>query len=318
LPKTKSALIDGENILYHYLQKDLLESDIWLFQMLCARLVAGLGIWLQPEIYQRMPTLLPFAVRDPSCRKRKEGDVEAWGTPSSQGYLRDDNTLVKNIPKSMVVISSSQPLYSGKRVGNGFVAAHVWRQTKFSEIGALLASRDPWINSFVPNLVWLPSEVAKLSDREGTFTQLYLQALSAKIYRNLEVSSEMRPFVDRIWNMLEVPKGIPEQGLPETKNLSFFRADNTFIQTRIQSVADVVAAYKTVLSGQRLTSKVITSRFGDGLPSVPREQVSKRLAELERYLTAIQYVVGGSKKGTDSGQGGVGGGKRVFMTPAGT
>ena len=29
-------------------------------------------------------------------------------------------------------------------------------------------------------------------------------------------------------------------------------------------------------------------------------------------------AVGGSKKGTDSGQAGVRGGKRVFMTPAGT
>jgi hypothetical protein len=290
MPKTTSVLIDGENILYHYLQKDLFESDIWLFQMLCARLVVGLGIWLHPDIYQRMPTLLPFAVRDPSCRKRKEGDVEAWGAPSEHGYLRDDNTLVKAIPKSMVVSSSSQPLYDGKRVGNGFVAAHVWRQTKGSEIGALLASRDPWTNSFVPNLVWLPSDVAKLSDREGTFTQLYLQALSAKIYHNLEVYTEMRPFVDKIWNMLEVPTGIPKQGLPELEELSFFRANDAFIRTRRQSVADVVAAYKTVLSGEMLTSKVITTRYGDGLPSVPKEQVSKRFAELEAYLSAIPQV----------------------------
>lgn len=287
MPKTTSAAIDGENILYHYLQKDLSESEIWLFQWLCARLVAGLGIWLHPDIYQKMPTLLPFAVRDPSCRKRKEGNVEAWGEPSKHGYLRDDNTLVKAIPKSMVVSSSKQPLYDGKRVGNGFVAAHVWRQTEGSEIGALLASRDPWTNSFVPNLVWLPSDVAKLSDREGTFTQLYLQALSVKIYRNLEVSSEMRPFVDKIWNMLKLPTGIPEQGLPEVKDLSFFQAKDAFIRTQRQSVADVVAAYRTVLSGQRLTSKVITTRYGDGLPSVPREQLSKRLAELEAYLNAI-------------------------------
>jgi hypothetical protein len=283
-------LIDGENILYHYLQKDLFESDIWLFQMLCARLVAGLGIWLDPSIYQRMPTLLPFAVRDPSCRKRKEEDVEAWGAPSEHGYLRDDNTLVKSIPKSMVVSSSRQPLYSGKRVGNGFVAAHVWRQTQNSEIGALLASRDPWTNSFVPNLVWLPSEVAKLSDREGIFTQQYLQALSAKIYRNREVSSGMRPFADKVWNMLEVPTGIPEQGLPKVEDLSFFRAEDEFLRTRRQSIADVVAAYRIVLAGKRLTSKVITTRYGDGLASVPKEQLRKRLAELEAYLDAIPQV----------------------------
>ncbi|MEK7361396.1 MAG: hypothetical protein AAB133_04880, partial [Pseudomonadota bacterium] len=203
MPKNSSLLIDGENIVYHYLQKDLFESDIWLFQMLCARLVAGLGIWLDPEIYKRMPTLLPFVIRDPSCRKRTEGDTEEWGAPSEHAYLRDDNTLVKAIPKSMNVTSSSQPLYDGKRIGNGFVAAHVWRKIKGSEIGAYLASRDPWTNSFVPNLVWLPSDVAKLSDRDGTFTQLYLQALAAKIYKDLPVSQEMRPYVDKVWAMLD-------------------------------------------------------------------------------------------------------------------
>ena len=60
--------IDGDNVLYHYLQKDLLLTDIWLFQMLLARLIVSLGIWMSPRVYQRMPLLVPFAVRDPSCR----------------------------------------------------------------------------------------------------------------------------------------------------------------------------------------------------------------------------------------------------------
>jgi hypothetical protein len=287
MPKKSSTIIDGENILYHYLQKDLFESDIWLFQMLCARLVAGLGIWLHPSIYQKMPTLLPFVIRDPSCRKRKEGDLEAWGAPSVNGYLRDDNTLVKAIPKSMRVSSARQPLYNDKRIGNGFVAAHVWRQVKGSAIGATLASRDPWTNTFVPNLVWLPAEVAKLSDREGTFTQMYLQALSAKIYRHVDVVPAMRPVVERIWGMLDLPKGIPEQGLPQVEELSFFLPDDGYIRTRRQSVTDVVAALRTVLSEQPLTAKVITTRFGDGLPTVSREELTQRMNELIDYLNGI-------------------------------
>lgn len=287
MAKKSSSVIDGTNILYHYLQKDLFESDIWLFQMLTARLVAGLGIWLHPNIYQRMPTLLPFAVRDPSCRKRKAGDVEAWGAPNENGYLRDDNTLVKAIPKSMIVQSERQPLYHGRRVGNGFVAAHVWRQVKGSAISATLASRDPWTNTFVPNLVWLPTEVAKLSDREGTFTQLYLQALSAKIYRHVDVVPAMRPVAGRIWEMLDLPTGIPEQGLPKIDELSFFHARDGYIQTRRQSVADVVAALRAVLSGQPLTGKVITTRYGDGLPSVSRDQLTQRVSELDSYINAI-------------------------------
>lgn len=287
MPKNSNKLIDGRNILYHYLQKDLFESDIWLFQMLCARLVACLGIWLHPELYQRMPTLLPFVLRDPSCRKRKDGDIEAWGAPSENGYLRDDNTLVKAIPKSMKVSSTRQPLYHGRRIGNGFVAAHVWRQIKGSTVGATLASRDPWTNTFVPNLVWLPVDVAKLSDREGTFTQMYLQALSAKIYRHVDVDPKLRPVVDKIWNMLDVPTGIPEQGLPQVEELSFFKPSERYIQTRRQSIADVVAALQTILSGNPLTEKIVTRRYGDGLPSVSREELSKRAEELTKYLKAI-------------------------------
>lgn len=34
--------VDGEHVLYRYLQSELLQSDIWLFQMLTARLIVGL------------------------------------------------------------------------------------------------------------------------------------------------------------------------------------------------------------------------------------------------------------------------------------
>ena len=40
--------LDAARLFYHYLQKELLQNDIWLFQMLTARLVAALGIWLDP------------------------------------------------------------------------------------------------------------------------------------------------------------------------------------------------------------------------------------------------------------------------------
>lgn len=282
-----SGAIDGRSILYHYLQKDLFESDIWLFQMLCARLVAGLGIWLHPELYRRMPIILPFALRDPSCRRRKEGDIESWGSPTENGYLRDDNSLVKAIPRAMTIMSARQTLYDGRRIGTGFVAAHVWRQIRNSSIGASLSSRDPWINTFVPNLVWLPTEVAKLSDREGTFTQMYLQALSAKIYRHVDVPDKLRPLVDRVWRMLDVPTGIPEQGLPELEELSFFHAGEEFIRKRRQAINCVVDACRTILSGEPLTAKVVTSRYSQGLASVSRDELSRRVEELTDYLTAI-------------------------------
>lgn len=286
----KISKVDGNNILYHFLQKDLFESDIWLFQMLSAKLVASLGIWFHPKIYRQLPILLPFTVRDPSCRKRKEEDVEAWGSPDKMGYLRDDNSLVKGLPKSLSIISHGQSLYNNKRIGNGFVASHVWRQINNSSVGTNLSSRDPILNTFVPNLVWLPAQVSKLSDREGTFTQLYLQALSAKIYRDVAVPSELSSFVEKAWSMIDIPSGIPIQGLPNIDDLSFFEPSKRFLIVRRKKIEEVVDALQAISKGQRLEGKVITTRYGKGLPLVSLDEIKNRQIDLSKYLDAVLAV----------------------------
>ena len=117
---------------------------------------------------------------------KSKGIPDQWGSPNAQGFFRDDNSLVKELPGSLTVTSSSQ-LYKGRRLGNGFVASHLWRELS---IGGL-ASRHPLTYSFVPNLVWLPSEVAALTDREASFVQSYTQAISIKVYRHLPLGSSL-------------------------------------------------------------------------------------------------------------------------------
>jgi hypothetical protein len=48
------------------------------------------------------------------------------------------------------------------------------------------APRNALTYSFLPNLVWLPSQLAKLSDREGSFVQT-LAAVSRRIYRGVKL-----------------------------------------------------------------------------------------------------------------------------------
>ena len=102
MPKKSSrqqAKIDGGGVLYHFLQNDLLKTDVWLFQMIVARLVASLGIWFRPSLYQQWPLLVPYAVRDPHSRGNKKlGIADQWGTPDDAGYFRDDNSLIKKLP----------------------------------------------------------------------------------------------------------------------------------------------------------------------------------------------------------------------------
>lgn len=151
---SNSSSVDGTHLMYHYLQKSLQDEDSELFQQIVSRLIVRLGIWFPPRIYRILPIALPHVVRDPSCRGTGEDDQ--WSSPNDQGYVRDDNTLVKSLVRSFNIQSTHFPQYSGKKLGRGFVAAHVWSRT----VDGQFTTRQAITNSFLPNLVWLPANVA--------------------------------------------------------------------------------------------------------------------------------------------------------------
>jgi hypothetical protein len=273
--------LNGNHVLYHYLEKDLKEADIWLFQMLAARLFTALGVWFSRTLYASCPVLLPFAVRDPTCRPRKKGECDQRGSPNRNGYFRDDNSLIKALPRTLQISSPKNPIYNGRRLGNGFVACHVWRVK--ADGTQELSSRDPDTYSFVPNLVWLPAQVAKLTDREGSFAQAYLQALAYKIYRDVDVNSGFGPMVERAWEKLSLPKGIPDNGLPTDENLAFFEETGKYVERRLCVIRTVAAAIQDVVAGRMIRTKIVSSRYTEGLPKLSRLEVE----ELAEALTAI-------------------------------
>jgi hypothetical protein len=280
--------VDGENILYHYLEKGLQESDVFLFQMLAARLVSALGVWFSPTLYQQFPILLPFAIRDPNCRPRRRGDPDFWGAPNQKGYFRDDNSLIKSLPRTLPIESTDNPLYHGRRLGNGWVACHVWRQLNETENSAPVSTRDPDTYSFIPNLVWLPKQVAKLTDREGSFSQTFLQALSVKIYRSVPVSDSIRPIVERAWSKLPITPGIPTKGLPDVAGLSFFMETENFLISRAKASRTVAKALGAIAAGQVITKKVISSRYTEGIKNLSPDFAQSLNMELDNYISSIE------------------------------
>ena len=277
-----ATAVDGNHVLYHYLEKDLKEADIWLFQMLAARLFTALGIWFPTTVYASCPILLPFAVRDPNCRPRKKGDPDEWGAPDSGGYFRDDNSLVKGLPRSLPINSPRNPLYHRRRLGNGFVACHVWRVK--AGVEADLSSRDADTYSFVPNLVWLPVQVAKLTDREGSFAQAYLQAVAVKIYRSVEMPDRFRSAVERAWSKLPIPTGIPDSGLPDPDDLAYFNAGEAYTARRIGVIRTVAAALDELAAGHTIRSKVVSGRYTEGLPRLTPSQFIELRETLHQIL----------------------------------
>jgi hypothetical protein len=190
-------MTNGENIIYHYIQKTLLndESNNEFAKELIERLIIDLSIWIPADVYRQIPILAPFVIRDNSCRKKAPGSPkDEWGSSNERGLLRDDNSLIKGIIKPFFVDGRRVADYNNKKLANGFVASHIWRELKIND--DKLASTFEKTNSFIPNLVWLPKQISKLTDREGSYAQNLLKTMSYKIYFDNANTSD---FSREIW-----------------------------------------------------------------------------------------------------------------------
>jgi hypothetical protein len=167
-------------------------------------------------------------------------------------------------------------------MGKGFVASHVWRTLKSGKS----APQHPLTNSFIPNLVWLPTQVAKLSDREGSFVQTYLQAISKKIYRSAPVSTHQQSVADDAWNLLPDPSGIPPQGLPGIEELNFFSYSDDFLRKRLRTIQKVQELVIGAIDGQ--TGPKVSKRYNEGLLLVPPEQLEPLNRFLRLYITGLE------------------------------
>ena len=147
-------------------------------------------------------------------------------------------------------------------MGTEFVASHIWRVVDHEK----LASRIPLLNTFVPNLVWLPSQVAKLSDREGEVVQRTLQAMAYRIYRNAPVQPHAKERAEEAWSMIPPPDE-PLEPFADS-DLNWFEATPAFRETRINRIESVMAALDLLAQGRPLPERVVTTRYAAGLPMV--------------------------------------------------
>ena len=272
--------VKGDDLLYRFFNH-VIVSEPELFEKIPRLLVLSMGIWFPKSVYKRMPVLLPWVLRDPSCRgKKSKGKVvekDQWGAPNGDGYLRDDNSLVKGIPKSLKIKSESYEYLNGKHLGNEFVAAHIWREN----LSGTLASRVPILNTFVPNLVWLPSQVAKLSDREGSKVQNALKEISWGIYRDVALPPGTKTIAENSWALL--PKPTDVRAILENE-VSWFIDTNAFMKTRHSKLKTVVVALEKLKNGKPIPLALKPSRYRDGLINVPINKREKLLSDLRVHI----------------------------------
>ncbi len=276
----KGELPNGDDLLYRFFQQ-VLADEPELMARVPHLLATTMGVWLPVDVYREFPVLLPWVVRDPDCRGRKAKDgttlrKDEWSAPNEGGYLRDDNSLVKGLKQSLTVSSRRSTYLDGHRLGTRFVAAHIWREVDDPK----LATRLPLLNSFVPNLVWLPAQVAKLSDHEASVVQEALKSVSWAIYRHQEVEPGLRPVVDEAWALLPAPAPISEITLEE---LNWFVTTPTFLALRRRRLKTVIGALEALERGSLPTGKIIASRYTAGLPKVSEAARSGLLGFLRQF-----------------------------------
>jgi hypothetical protein len=279
----ESRKVDGQNVLYHYFQKNILRSEDEFSKELLKRLLVDLSIWIPVDFYRKLPIILPYVVRDPSCRVKRESGEDEWGAANANGFLRDDNSLIKGIVHSFKVKSPKISTYDGFRLGTGFIASHIWGKVAMGD-RFMISSRHHMFNSFVPNLVWLPVQISKLTDREGSYAQKLLQAISHRIYREITMPDS----ISILWDTLFCPKELGNFSVDLTK-INYFIVPSDWLKRRINTLALEIAA---ILSTNEIDNsglqKVKSRRYLPTLRQIPQEKRLALSGWLSEYKTLLQ------------------------------
>lgn len=285
---SKNKSVDGQNVLYHYIQKNLIQGEDRFSKELLAHLLIDLSIWIPVDFYRRLPIILPYVVRDNSCRKKGTGGSDEWGSANSKGYLRDDNTLLKGVVRSFQIRSPNISVYNGKRLGTGFVASHIWGKVNIDGSN-MISSRHHMLNSFVPNLVWLPVQISKLTDREGSFAQKLLQTVSYRIYGNIDLPMEIK----HLWKAL--PQSQETDAQIDVAKINFFEVSEEWLTRRIKNLSLEIEQILLVDKNANYGEKIKSSRYLPTLNKLPFEQRNELNQWLNKYRNCLcRNVVGDS------------------------
>lgn len=263
--------------LYRYLSEGGSGPDADEFRQLTIDLIQKLGIWWSPAVYAALPVIVPWCIRDRTCRY--DHGPESWGAPRSDGYLRDDNSIIKKLPLSLLISGPPESLYRGRKPWRGFTACHIWRDLPNGKF----AGADPWLYSFVPNLIWLPTWLAPLTDRQGAEVQAVLQRTSIAFFGAVKIPEPLRAWTSASWSKLPAPGPGIEL---DTHHLNHFEPVPAFFSRRSAYLESFVNGCDAILNGRSLDRKLICARYTEGLPGLDHPDIRTFRNAMDNYRQA--------------------------------
>ena len=286
IKKRAIELVDGETILYHILQKQIIQAfdtdnPPTEVKFMIEQLLLWGGVWFKPKTYKQIPVLLPYAVRDAACRKIDPATgKDTRGVANDRGLMPDDNSSIKGIPKSLTIESVFLEM-NGKRLGKRFVASHCWRVLQNKP--GILANQWERTNSFIPNLVWLPIQLSKLTDREGSYAQRFIQYVSGMLYRDFNLQN---PMLSEIWDELKEPDITPVSEIKLDK-LNYFEDNEKWISRRKDNLLKELQSILNILDGGSPIVKTINvSTYAPSLAEVVKSMETSDKTYLMKWITA--------------------------------
>lgn len=135
----------------------------------------------------------------------------------------------------------------------------------------------------MPNLAWLPSWLAPLTDRKGSPVQALLQRTSIARFRNEPVPPALRKHTEGACRQLFSPG--PGPTLPAGE-LASFDPDVRFFRRRIAYLDKFITGCESILETGILSGKLICSRYTAGLPDLGPTAVREFRDSMSNYRDA--------------------------------
>lgn len=289
--RKKENVVDGQNIVYHIIQKKIIQAfdadnPPAEVKFMIEQLLLWGGVWFTPKAYEQIPVLRPYVIRNSGCRN-KDPKKDTWAQSNSKGLMQDDNTSIKDVPKHLPIISGWKEIRR-KTIGLHWVASHVWMSM---ETRAEHACEWERTNSFIPNLVWLPKQLSKLTDRDGSYAQQFLKHLSYLLYSKI---GNTNPMISGIWRELKDP-GITPESTFSLDDLNYFDSDAKWINDKKASLHRELQSILDILNNPSATAdSIYNDRYTSTLREASKMMSSIDKMNLEDWIKSNKNYIGGA------------------------
>ena len=248
------------------------------------RLLLATGVWMPLEVYKQWPVLYPWVVRDNQLANSDKGIAH----PTS-GLQRNDNgpigRLKNGLPVRWATAAPTLHVKPLKRGHQQWWQAHVWEGMTTNAL----------TNSFVPNLVWLPEAIGRLTDPDvqgakSTLFQEEIKAIAWSLYRHAPVIDPLQDTVEGIWQTIPEPRTTTLEA-DEAALVNWFKPTQSFLAQRAKQHDQVWKAVNALLTDRNLHGIDLTPKtYRTTLPQMNTRAWESLRSHLEPFAAAAERL----------------------------